>query len=574
MSKGDVGVLRLLVGEAAELTGLRSGRIYVQDRRGLRIRATLGYDSGPARWPERIEHCPELDDALSGKLVVRVTADDIVMATLQPRGRQGLLMVGLMAAHRKLIGVILLEDESGVEIDQTMLSFAATAGMVTSEWAAKHELSMRLEDLNQRQRSLQAEASVERSFSRLVAGPGGVAAMVKRCAELTGKVAAVYANDHRLISTVGPQERAKVSLPSLSSLLTASGPVPPGEPTVVAARPLAGLARPHLLSSVVSDGESYGWLVLAEHPFRFRPFDLLVVRLASQYVARELAVQRRVADVAWSARSSLARQLIKGTNDLDDLRTSGEYLGVNIDARRVLVYAVGPAVHEAPLTEIQAFGDDLSRRLGLEVLVTRGSEGIMLLIEAAADATSADFVATVKATLRNPRPTVLGWNLTAGVSSVCEPQGLARAYREAREVAHCIDRFASPAAARILAVDDLGPARLFVANSAVAAVRAYVDDVLGVLLTGEPGTADLIATLGRYFDSGRSVRVSAAQLGIHENTVRLRLARISAATGLDLAANANDQLSAQTALLVLRLQRHPALPSFDDDVSADAVRSA
>jgi hypothetical protein len=73
---------------------------------------------------------------------------------------------------------------------------------------------------------------------------------------------------------------------------------------------------------------------------------------------------------------------------------------------------------------------------------------------------------------------------------------------------------------------------------------------------------DLLMTLQCYFDASRSVRASATQLGVHENTIRLRLARVTTATGLDVAGDANDQLSVQTALLVLRLQGHPTLPRF------------
>jgi hypothetical protein len=71
-----------------------------------------------------------------------------------------------------------------------------------------------------------------------------------------------------------------------------------------------------------------------------------------------------------------------------------------------------------------------------------------------------------------------------------------------------------------------------------------------------------------YFDASRSVRASAAQLGVHENTIRLRLARVTTATGLDVAGDANDQLSVQTALLVLRLQGHPTLPWFGSGAHA------
>jgi len=88
--------------------------------------------------------------------------------------------------------------------------------------------------------------------------------------------------------------------------------------------------------------------------------------------------------------------------------------------------------------------------------------------------------------------------------------------------------------------------------------------VIGPLLTGEEGTAGLLRTLHVFYETGRSVRLSAARLSIHENTVRYRLARVHALTGLDVAADAGDQLTVQMSLLVLRLQGHAALPSFEE----------
>jgi DNA-binding PucR family transcriptional regulator len=110
-----------------------------------------------------------------------------------------------------------------------------------------------------------------------------------------------------------------------------------------------------------------------------------------------------------------------------------------------------------------------------------------------------------------------------------------------------------------LAADDLGPARLFLANAKGAAVSRFVDDVIGALLVDDEGVAELLRTLESFYETGRSVRLSAERLGVHENTVRYRLSRVTQITGLDVAADADHQLSVQVALLVLRLQGHPAL---------------
>jgi DNA-binding PucR family transcriptional regulator len=123
-------------------------------------------------------------------------------------------------------------------------------------------------------------------------------------------------------------------------------------------------------------------------------------------------------------------------------------------------------------------------------------------------------------------------------------------------------------------VDDLGPARLFVANGDLVAVRRYVQEILGPLL-GEGSTlSDLVLTLQIFFDTGRSVRESATRLGVHENTVRLRLSKISDLIGLDVATDAHAQLSVQTALLVLRLEGHPGVTRQKDDPSGAPGSSA
>jgi DNA-binding PucR family transcriptional regulator len=63
-----------------------------------------------------------------------------------------------------------------------------------------------------------------------------------------------------------------------------------------------------------------------------------------------------------------------------------------------------------------------------------------------------------------------------------------------------------------------------------------------------------LCTLQVFFDAARSVRQTATRLGVHENTIRYRLARIAELTGLDLATNADHQLAGQLATLVLRLE--------------------
>jgi len=70
--------------------------------------------------------------------------------------------------------------------------------------------------------------------------------------------------------------------------------------------------------------------------------------------------------------------------------------------------------------------------------------------------------------------------------------------------------------------------------------------------------AQLLLTLERYLENGRSLTTSARELTVHVNTLRQRLDRIESLTGLDLAGE--DLLALQLAIKLALLRRPPAPP--------------
>jgi DNA-binding PucR family transcriptional regulator len=126
--------------------------------------------------------------------------------------------------------------------------------------------------------------------------------------------------------------------------------------------------------------------------------------------------------------------------------------------------------------------------------------------------------------------------------------------------------FRRPESEAVLSADDLGAGRLLLSSTDPAGAERFAEETLGDLLSDAEGMADLMATLRTFFETARSVRRSAAQLAVHENTVRYRLVRIEEITGLPIAGDADAQLSAQLALLVLRLHgRLPNVPAVPLD---------
>lgn len=484
-------------------------------------------------------------------------------------GAAPVVLVRIVSGTGEQVGVLTFEPEGGGEESEAALLARVTAvaalveSVMTSAWSTG--------ELTAANESLRARARVDRRLTDVARAGGTLSALVRECATLTGKVVVLFDSDGRQLTTSGPAGPA-VRMPRLQDIVLGCGPSSAGstQPVIAPAGGPSRLSRRKIVVPVSGGTRAFGSLVVDEYPTGFRAIDTYIAERAAAHLGMEFVVQSRIARVAWNAKTSLARQMIRGTQVPHDLMASAEYLGVDITSRRVLVYVLEPpsARMDEPLD--QQLAAAVEGELGVEVLATQGSEGVVLLVEAPVERGTVTMVHEVKATVAAVATRLCGEGVIVGVSTVCEPSGLSRGYREAREVVHCIDRFASRAVHRVLAVDDLGPARLFLANSDSSAVRGYVSDVLGPLLTGDPGMSDLLLTLQCYFDTGRSVRMSAAHLGMHENTIRLRLARVSAATGLDVVGDANDQLSVQTALLVLRLQGHPALPAFGTGLDGQA----
>ncbi|SNQ47698.1 PucR C-terminal helix-turn-helix domain-containing protein [Frankia canadensis] len=417
------------------------------------------------------------------------------------------------------------------------------------------------DELRRRYEELARRHSVELRLSAVVARGGGISGLIGSAAELTANPLWLIDPRRRLVSRSVVARGSDLRPPDLDLLLGPCGPVDvaSAKPVLIPAQPARGLARRHLLVPVARDRRLFAWLVMAEVAARLGADEANLTQRTAFHLATEYAVQRRVARASWNARAAFARQLVRGSQTDADLLASADYLGVRADAGRVLVYIGDHPSDE--LRDDEVLSDLVARELGVEILAARGREGTILLVEVPEGAASVAFVHQVKRVMWHAMARLGEPEAIVGVSAVSRPDGLQRAYRETREVVLCIDRFGRPPNT-VIAVDDLGPARLFVANSDIGSVRRYVHDVLGALLGDAPGLADLLRTLQCFFATGRSVRESAARLGIHENTVRLRMAKVHDLTGLDVAANANDQLSAQTALLVLRLEGCPALPPF------------
>jgi sugar diacid utilization regulator len=556
-----------LLARTAAQSGFAAASVLVEDgARGLFIPLPI---SGPrAPGPRVPPGEPLVRRALESSEPVFGAGRDLTGTCFQDSAR--IVVLRLSDPRSDPVRILLLTDPRPDAEFTTLHSAALDSirSLVDSAAATvldAEEQRRRRRDLEHGRLLTDERAAVVERLDDAVAMADTMSAIVKVCAELTGKSVVLFDRRERTIAAAGPHSAGRTSMPTLATILRSypSDAAAGSKPIVLAAGASTEMIRRKIVTRIAERGEHFGWLVIDEHPTPLRPTDEYTAARCARRIGAQFLIQRRIARVAWNAKSALTRQLILGTGAHEDLAASGEYLGVDTEAHRVVVFVRAPDGEREGFD--QALTEHIERSLGVEVLSTRGSEGAILLVEASSDVASVIAVSHVKDALTRAAAAVCrSPGMIAGVSSVCEPAGLSRAYREAREVVQCADRFTPPVAHRILAVDDLGPARVFLANGDLDALRRFVGDLLGPLLRDAPGTDDLLRTVQCWFDAGRSPRGAARRLGIHENTVRLRLSRVHALTGLDIVGDAADQLSIQTALLILRFQGHPALDAVEE----------
>ena len=512
----------------------------------------------------------EVLDSRASLLIRDARSDPRALTTAVRAWKLRSLLAVPMIVGDQVLGLMMLDNGAELHryaaVDLEVASaFGALGGSMISLARETTGLRSSLETATRQNKLLRRTAMAEHRLSDAILAGGGLGAIVELVSALTGKPAALYDVHGQPVASCSPGE-GKLAVTLLQDAAgddavhavlrdVVAGASATIEPTIG-----ADVRRRHLAAPVDVRGDRWGWLVIMEHPSRLAAFDDFLIRRAGTHLALELAGRRSMISSSADARALLARQLLRGTTVEEDLRRSAEYLGVSLDAHRVVGY-----LHAEPGgLDIEELVQRMRARTGADVLATRGPEGVALLAEVPDTEVATLAVRRVQECLRGALGEVAQERLLAGVSSVCRgPAEVPGGYRVARQVARCIESFPHGSGHRVLAADDLGPGRLFVANGHPEEIQRFVEDVLGRLLGDDESCADLLRTLEAFYDTGRSVRLAAETLSVHENTVRYRLSRVHSITGLDVAGDADDQLSVQVALLVLRLQGHCALQSFD-----------
>ncbi|MDO8212232.1 GAF domain-containing protein [Conexibacter sp. CPCC 206217] len=363
----------------------------------------------------------------------------------------------------------------------------------------------------------------------------------------------------------------------------------PGQPRVIGPFPSLGLHRRHLVARVQGRGDACGYVVLVDHGRRLTTYDAMLARRAATMVALELSAERRAVDADRHARESLVRDLLHG---LDEQRSLGRRAGFHqlaLDVPHVVCL-----FHRRPSSDGSAPAvADVHAAFARVGLVERPfcaavEAGVALLLRLPDDVHARAGIAAAKRRVEEVVAAIApDGGVVAAVSPVCRAiPDYPRAIAECERTVQCMTSLLADESITVLATDDLGAGRLLLASTNPETAERFALDAAGALLEDSSDRVQLLATLAAFCDSNRNVRATGSILGIHENTVRYRLGKIHELTGLDVMADAEDQLTAQFAMLVFKLRgwiggwrgalAAPAAtaPAADDADPAIAVGSA
>lgn len=569
-------VLRLIAALARRMAFSERGSMYLREGSTERFRGRLAeFPGSSAADDARVQRlvCGGAADQFTQEIVTSRAPVLITNARTDRRpirsamrawGVETMLGVPMLVGDR-VTGLLFLDEFAHVdEIDADRLEAAAAigrfAGVAVAQVDAVTALRGDLSALGRQNRLLRQSSAVEDRFAKLALVGPELERVCTLAGELSRKPCVILdAGMRHLAADDGAVRSAFLeSCRDSVELADAAAAIPEGRASVVGPLPAGRLSTRALFVPIVVGEERWGYVALGEVGDNLTPLDGVIARRAAATTGVGLAAERRAAAADVHARQAVVRELALGSTDDQFVVRRAEALGLNFAEPQVV--CVLSAADASLLRRLES-----SRRPDAPD-VGRWSapigDGAVLLI-GAADRSVRDAVRWAADEVASRlEEHGFGEDVRLAVSRPCRgPEQIARGFADAQQLLACQRRLAAGGGApKVLTALDLGAMQLFLAAATADEVERYAEDTIGGLLDG--AHHELLRTMRTYFDTGRSIRATAARLGVHGNTIRYRLSRVQQLTGLDVAFNAHDQLAIQVALQALWLRG--ALPEIDD----------
>lgn len=451
------------------------------------------------------------------------------------------------------------------ELAQVFANYAAVAVVQAT---GRSRLQADLTTISRQNRALkQLSAISDRLTSVVLEGGTGLADIAVAINQLTGGACAIHdAGFRRLaeaeddVPIVSPLDDGIRDHPLLAEQLAT---LAEGRPATIAPQVAAGLPRRTIVAPILVSSQLTAYLVVEERAKPLGSLEMAVAHRATTVIALELVAARRGLEAGFDIGRTLLTELLGGDSAASVLSSRAARLGFDLRAPHVLAVVVArtpgtrpPAAQE--LAEAAAAASSLPGQGQPQILATELEQGVTMALRLQDG--SEDPIGIAKRTLEQAVAGLASQEeLLAGISSTClAADDYRRAHFESTQIVNLLLDHSRPRGGGLLALtsDELGASRMLLASHGPDQLDAFLGDVLGKLLDpDDPQMTALLETVSHYLGSGSSTGRTAAALGLHENSVRNRLARVSELTGLDLVNDGEARLQLQLAVHGLQLRR-------------------
>ncbi len=467
-----------------------------------------------------------------------------------------------LVADDAVVGIAFLDDprtrRTFADAEIALASSIASIAAIAIAEARRADTATARTREHARQFGYLREASrLQAEFLELVVAGASLRGLVELVTRRTGNPCAIYGDGgRRLAGNEGGAPRAATPLdPELvgqADVAAALRGIEPGRTAVVGPFSDPRIHRRFAVAHLASADEPCGHVVVAETRRRIDSLGTLVVQCAAAQATLQLVGEARARNAEAEADAAVMRDLRRADGPDAALRRRAERLGV-VGDRDHLVAAIGAASGGPVRVSTDAVKAAVRAVRGVAGagLVWRASDAVVyLLVDAAprrarkARASAGDEIERILGAIPG------GEELIAGISGACRvPEGAARGFDEAQRVLDHLRRRHRPGAHPVLANEELGVAQFVLGSTDPDGAERFARKVLGPLASVPP----VLETVGAFLDAERSVRRAAHELGVHQNTVRYRLARVHELTGLDLLRDPEHQTVGLLALTVVRV---------------------
>lgn len=564
-------LLRLVGKQLCRLLGVTRCSVYLRRDDG-RFRGTAGYcDSGditPAVQAQEAgiegDHFSrEVISSQAAVLISDVRNDSRPHRRTMERWRVRAMLGVPLVFDGEVIGLMFVDnvqqDHTYTDDDVALAElFARLAALFIRQAIQGARLKRKAAEVARQKNTLEYLADVHQKLTNAVLQGADIGAVVSLLSELSAKPVVLYDEDFGVLAWAAPAA-LKLSQPpaiparirTIPSLRRTLDVLSVHRPSAVIPPNLAiGLGRRHLMCRLVIEGEPSGFLGIVEVGRELNDLDTKLAERGATVLSLQILSERRQVEAEGQARDDFLSDLLRSSRDETQLLRRAPQFGVDLSEPHVLV-RISLAGGEQQLSA-SASRSLVVRRLaetlgsGEPPAVSLPGAIIVLVRLTGSAADPEDLRRHIEAVVSTPTPRLRVRG--AVISGVCRrPEDFPAAHRELRELHDLARSFGWTRG--VLTADEFGMFRVVMSSGRVKEAVRFAHDLVRPLRERDDHLLEtwraFVAAEGRVQPAGRA-------LGVHENTVRYRLARIREVTGQD-PATLDQLLAARLAFQVLDL---------------------